>query len=130
PTSHRLHPQLPPTPPPPAGTTAVMILRGSNSSPAVMGQYEIYDIGNNAILAAYQLGQIGSDWQFNGLGASGGNRTMLLRNAGTGGFELYGISSNNIVTAGFLGTVGLHWQFPGFGNFATLGQSDMILRHS
>jgi probable HAF family extracellular repeat protein len=37
-----------PNPPPPAGTTADMILRGSNSSSAIAGQYEIYDIGNNA----------------------------------------------------------------------------------
>src|SRR6516162_3181733 len=77
-----------PNPPPPAGTTADMILRGSNASPAVESQYKIYDIGNNAVLAAYQLGQVGTDWQFNGLGGvSGGNTTMLLRNAGTGGFE-------------------------------------------
>jgi hypothetical protein len=118
-----------PNPPPPAGTTAVMILRGSNASPAVESQYEIYDIGNNAILAAYQLGQVGTDWQFSGLGGvSGGNSTMLLRNSGTGGFELYGIS-NNIDTAAFLGTVGLDWQFAGFGNFSSLGQSDMILRN-
>ncbi|TMJ85481.1 MAG: hypothetical protein E6G76_16135, partial [Alphaproteobacteria bacterium] len=57
-----------PNTPPPAGTTADMILRGSNASPAVMGQYEIYDIGNNSILAAYSLGQVGTDWQFAGLG--------------------------------------------------------------
>jgi hypothetical protein len=30
-----------PNPPPPAGTTADMVLRGSNMSAAVMGQYEI-----------------------------------------------------------------------------------------
>src|SRR5262249_14110506 len=42
-------------PPPPAGTTTDMILRGSNSS-LLAGQYEIYDIGNNAILAGYSLG--------------------------------------------------------------------------
>ena len=39
-------------PAPPAGTTAHMILRGSNATPALAGQYEIYDIGNNAILAS------------------------------------------------------------------------------
>jgi hypothetical protein len=56
-----------PNPPPPPGTTADMILRGSNLSPAVAGQYEIYDIGNNAILAGYQLGQVGTDnWQLGG----------------------------------------------------------------
>jgi hypothetical protein len=57
-----------PNPPPPAGTTADMVLRGSNASLTVPGQYEIYDIGNNAILAGYQLGQVGTDWAFVGLG--------------------------------------------------------------
>jgi probable HAF family extracellular repeat protein len=61
---------LGPNPPPPAGTTADMILRGSNTSAAVMGQYEIYDIGNNAILAGYSLGQVGTDWAFVALGGS------------------------------------------------------------
>src|SRR5207247_3590580 len=100
-----------PNPPPPAGTTADMILRGSNSSPAVAGQYEIYDIGNNAILAAYFLGQVGTDWQFAGLGGFFGNDTpaMLLRSATTGGFEVYDISDNNITHAAFLGNVGLDW---------------------
>jgi hypothetical protein len=38
---------LGPNPPPAPGTTADMILRASNTSP-IAGQYEIYDIGNNA----------------------------------------------------------------------------------
>ena len=41
----------------PPGTSADMVLRGSNTSAAVMGQYEIYDIGSNTILAGYSLGR-------------------------------------------------------------------------
>jgi probable HAF family extracellular repeat protein len=72
-----------PNPPPPAGTTADMILRGSNTSPAVAGQYEIYDIANNAIATGYSLGQVGTNWQFAGLGGFYGSDTsdMLLRNS-------------------------------------------------
>ena len=40
-------------PPPPAGTTADMIMSDPSN-----GDYEIYDIGGNAILAAYSLGQV------------------------------------------------------------------------
>src|SRR5205085_3940662 len=81
-------------PPPPAGTTADMILRHGAD-----GQYEIYDIGNNALLVAYQLGTVGTDWQFVGLGGFFGNDTtdLLLRNSNTGGFEVYDIS-NNLIT--------------------------------
>src|ERR1700731_1757327 len=52
-----------PNPPAPAGTTADMVLRGSNTS-SIAGQYEIYDIGNNTILAGYSLGRVGTDWGF------------------------------------------------------------------
>jgi len=90
-----------PNPPPPAGTTPDMILRGANESPAVAGYYEIYDLGNNAILAGYELGQVGTNWQFAGLGGFFGSDTtdMLLRNSSTGGFEVYDIANNNITGA-------------------------------
>jgi Ca2+-binding RTX toxin-like protein len=67
--------------PPPAGTTADMILRHGAD-----GLYEIYDIGNNAILAAYRLGQVGTDWAFVTLGGFFGSDTtdMILRNSSTG----------------------------------------------
>jgi autotransporter passenger strand-loop-strand repeat protein len=45
-------------PPPPANTTEVMILRDGNN-----GDFEIYDIGSNAILAAYPLGGPRPDWR-------------------------------------------------------------------
>jgi probable HAF family extracellular repeat protein len=120
-----------PNPPPPASTTADMILRGSNTSPAVAGQYEIYDIGNNAILAGYSLGQVGTDWAFITLGGFNGSDTtdMLLRSSSTGDFEVYDISNNNITNAGFLGNVGMDWQAMGFGNFGSFGETDMMLRN-
>jgi probable HAF family extracellular repeat protein len=113
-------------PPPPAGTTADMILRHGAD-----GKYEIYDIGNNALLAAYDLGQVGTTWQFVGLGGFFGNDTtdMMLRNSSSGGFEVYDISNNNITNAAFLGAIGLEWQVMGFGNFSSLGETDMMLRN-
>ena len=76
-------------PAPPANTTADMILRHGAD-----GLYEIYDIGGNSLLAAYQLGQVGTDWQFVGLGGFNGSDTtdMLLRSASTGAFEVYDVS--------------------------------------
>src|SRR5262249_2160592 len=78
------------------GTSGDMVLRGSTRSAAVMGQYEIYDIGSNTILAGYSLGQVGTDWGFVTLGGFNGADTsdMLLRNAKTGGFEVYDISND------------------------------------
>jgi hypothetical protein len=113
-------------PPPPAGTTANMILRHGAD-----GKYEIYDIGANSLLAAYQVGQVGTDWTFVTLGGFFGTDTtdMLLRNS-AGTFEVYDISNNNITNAAALGTVGTNWQVMGFGNFSSRGENDMILRNS
>jgi hypothetical protein len=115
-----------PNPPPPPGTTADMVLRHGAD-----GKYEIYDIGGNAILAAFPLGKVGTDWRFVTLGGFFGNDTtdMLLRNANSGGFEVYNISNNNITGAAFLGNVGLDYQVMGFGNFSSFGETDMILRN-
>jgi hypothetical protein len=114
-------------PTPPAATTADMVLRHGAD-----GFYEIYDIGNNAILAGYLVAKVGTDWQFAGLGGFFGTDTtdMLLRSATTGGFEVYDIANNNITNAAFLGAVGLNWQVMGFGNFSSLGETDMILRNA
>ena len=115
-------------PPPPAATTADLILRNTNS-----GAYEIYDIGNNTILSAHFLGQVGLDWQYVGLGGFFGSDTtdMLLRNSNTGGFEVYDISNNNITNAAFLGTVGLNWQVAGFGDFSSNpGETDLMMRNT
>src|SRR5436190_20480954 len=119
-------PAPPGNPPPPPGTTADMVLRHGAD-----GLYEIYDIGGNRLLAAYQLGQVGTDWRFVTLGGFFGTDTtdMLLRNANTGGFEVYDIVNNNITRAGFLGNVGLDWQVMGFGNFSSFGETDMMLRN-
>jgi hypothetical protein len=122
-----LVPVVRPNPPPPAATTADMILRHGAD-----GFYEIYDIGNNAILAGYLVAKVGTDWRYAGLGGFfGGDTTdMLLRSATTGGFEVYDIANNNITNAAFLGAVGLNWQVMGFGNFSSLGETDMIMRNA
>ena len=114
-------------PPAPAPTWSC-----ARDASAVAGLYQIYDIGNNAILAAYSLGQVGTDWAFVTLGGfnDGDTSDMLLRNSTTGGFQVYDISNNNITGSAFLGNVGLNWQVMGFGNFSSRGENDMILRNS
>src|ERR1700730_8703291 len=115
-----------PNPAPPAGTTADMILRNAS------GTYEIYDIGKNAILAGYKLGQVGTDWGYVAVGGFFGSDTtdLLLRNSRTGGLEVYDIANNAITGAAFIGTIGLDWQFSGVGNFSSVpGESDLLLRN-
>src|SRR5262249_21052625 len=121
-----------PNPTPSGGTTAAMVLRGSDSSASVAGQYEIYDIGNNAISAAYWLGKVGTDFQFAGLGRffDGDTVDMMLRSSSTGAFEVYDVSNNNITNAAALGTVGMTWQVAGFADFNSDGMTDMMLRNS
>jgi hypothetical protein len=57
------------------------------------GQHYIYEIGNNALLAAYKLGQVGTDWTVAGLGNFFSNDTnnMLLRNSNGGACYVYAI---------------------------------------
>jgi hypothetical protein len=116
-------------PNPPAGVSANLVLRQTGN-----GQYEIYNLGNNSILAAYWLGQVGTDWGFVTLGSfnNGDTSDMLLRNATSGAFQVYNVvpNNNNITGSAFLGTVGLEWEVGGFGNFSSLGETDMILRDS
>jgi hypothetical protein len=99
--------------------------------PIFVGNYEIYDIGNNSILGGYSLGQLGPDYGFGGLGNFNGSDTsdMLLRRGTTGAFEVYDISNSNITSAASLGQVGLEYQVSGFGNFNGPGAgTDMMLR--
>ena len=68
------------------GTTDDMILSQATNGNT---EYEIYDIGNNAISAGYLLGKIGADWQFAGLGGftAGANcrpAALMLASAGCG----------------------------------------------
>jgi hypothetical protein len=120
-------------PPPPDATTAVMVLRQTSVPPSITdGTYQIWDIGNNAILGgvAYQLGKVGAPWQFVTLGGfnDGDTSDMLLRNASTGTFQVYDIANNNITGSASLGAVGLNFKVLGFGNFGSFGNTDMMLR--
>ena len=101
----------PPPTPAPAGTTADMIMRDAGN-----GNYEIYDLGNNSILGAYLLGQVGLEWQVTGLGSFDSSDTsdMILRDSNNGAFELYDINNNNITNAVTMGQVGLEWTVSGF----------------
>jgi uncharacterized repeat protein (TIGR01451 family) len=116
-----------PHPPPPPATSANMILRRGD------GLYAIYDIGNNATLDAHPLAQVGSDWQFAGLGSvqAGGGTAMFLRQqngpGATGSFEIYNISNNNVASAAPLGQ--LNGEVQGIGNFGSRGENDVLLRN-
>ena len=95
---------------PPAATTADMIMRDGNN-----GDYEIYDLGGNSILAAAPLGQVGLEWKVAGVGAFDAPDTsdMILRNSNTGQFEIYDVSNNNLTGGAPMGQVGLEWTVSG-----------------
>jgi hypothetical protein len=113
-------------PKPSASTTVDMIMRDSSS-------FEIYDIGGNAILAAYPMGQVGTQWQVAGLGGFNGADTsdVMLRNSSTGAFDIYDVSNNNMTSFAAIGAVGLEWTVAGFGDFSgNAGETDMLMRNS
>ena len=119
--------------PPPPGTTAVMVLSQTSGPPsATNGTYLIYDLGNNATLAGYTLGRLGTDRQFVTLGRfnDGDTSDMLLRDR-SGAFQVYGIVNNTITLTAPLGAVGPNFQVLAFGSFGGIvGNSDMLLRNS
>ena len=113
----------------PSGSASALMVMDRNST----GNLEIYDVGNNAILSAYALGQFGSQWQVSGFGQFFGNSSddMLLRNSMTGSLEVYDLSNNNITNSVALGQVGLEWNVAGFGDFSSIaGQTDILMRDS
>lgn len=111
-------------PPPPAATTADMIMSDNG------GDYEIYDLGGNAVQAAYALGQISTSWQVAGFGGFAGNDTSdMLLHDGTGDLEIYDVSNNNVSGPFSIGQVGAPWTVTGFGDFSgNPGETDMLMR--
>ena len=112
--------------PPPTATTAVMVLRDGSD-----GDYEIYDLGNNAVVSTCVLGQIGIAWTVVGLGAfeAGDSSDMLMRSA-SGAFEVYDVGNNNITGSAAMGQVGVQWTVGGFGDFSSHGnETDMLMRN-
>ena len=106
-----------------------MLMRNSNT-----GQFEVYDISNNAITSAAPMGQVGLEWPVAGFGdfSTRPNETdMLMRNSNTGQFEVYDISNNQITSAAPMGQVGLEWSVAGFGDFSgNANETDMLMRNN
>ena len=98
---------------PPPGTTADMIMQNGG------GAYEIYDIGNSAILAADQLSEIDPAFQVVDLGGFDSTDTsdILLRSSKNGTFVVDDVANNAITDSATLGKVGLNWQVASFADF-------------
>ena len=93
------------------------------------GQFELYDIVNNQITSAFNIGTVGLDFQVAGFGPFHGPGTsdMMLRNVNTGQFELYDIVNNQITSAFNIGAAGLNFRVGGFAAdppTASMGASD------
>ena len=112
----------------PAGTTADMIMRdGSN------GNYEIYDIGSNAILAADALGQSAPQWQVAGLGGFDGTDTsdMFLRNSDDRHSRSTTSATTTSPTPSLWAKSDWNGRSSGFGDFSSnAGETDMLMRNS
>jgi autotransporter-associated beta strand protein len=109
-------------------TTDVMVMGRAD------GSYEILDLGQNAILSGYQLGQIPTSFQVAGLGdfsSNPGEADIMTRDGSTGAFELYDVNNNNITGSFAMGQVGLEWSAAGFADFGgNANETDMLLRNT
>jgi hypothetical protein len=114
------------------GTSADMIMSDGN------GNHEIYNIGNNTIISAYQLEEftdVGAVAVM-GIGGFNGNDAadMLIRSTTNGALFIAEVSKNNVTNNAVnglnsIGTVGLTWQVRGFGDFSSqANETDMMMR--
>jgi hypothetical protein len=88
-----------------------MLMRDSNN-----GVFVVYDISNDAITKATDIGQVGLEWTVAGFGdfsGRSGETDMLMRDSYTGQFEVYDIGNNAVTSAASMGQVGLQWQVGG-----------------
>jgi hypothetical protein len=94
--------------------TSDMLLRNSTS-----GDFQVYNISNNAITNSVSLGAVGLDWQFSGIGnfSVPAESDMLLRNSTNGDFQVYNISNNAITNSVSLGEVGFELAVLGYRQF-------------
>jgi hypothetical protein len=104
-----------------------MILRDTNT-----GKLFLYNINNNQITFAREIGTVGLNCEFSGVGnfsSNPGESDVILRDTNTGKLFLYNIV-NQITFAGEIGTVGLNWQFAGVAPIRVPGASDLVLRNA
>jgi len=109
----------------PPGTSATMIMGDGQ------GNFDIYDLGNSAILASYRLLQTSSQWQLVAMAGFDGTDTtdLLLRSGASGAFELYDVSNSSVTGSVAMGQVGPEWAIAGFYNFSgNVGETDMLMR--
>jgi len=67
------------------------------SASDIDGTYQIYDIGNNGILANYQLGQVDPLGSLSRSAAfNDGDTTTVVAQRPSGAFQVYDIVNNNI----------------------------------
>jgi len=119
-------PPPPPQPTTPNGTTADMIMQDFQS-----GTIELFDIGNNSVLGAYPIGQVGREWQVLGLGDFSGTDTsdFIMREAGSNTLYYFDVADSQVVAANSMGNIGLEWQVLGIGDFSgNPGESDILMR--
>jgi hypothetical protein len=115
----------------PFGTSADMIMSDGIS-------HEIYNIGNNTVISAYELEEftdVGAVAVV-GIGGFNGNDVadMLIRSTTNGALFIAEVSKNNVTNntvdgLSSIGTVGLSWQVRGFGDFSSQpNETDMMMR--
>jgi hypothetical protein len=114
------------------GTSADMIMSDQG------GNHEIYNIGNNTIISAYQLEVLTTIGPVTVVGVGGFNGSdaadMMFRGTNDGTLLIADVSKNNVTNntvngLNSIGKVGLTWQVRGFGDFSSqANETDMMMR--
>jgi von Willebrand factor type A domain len=91
----------------------------------------VVEMNNDTVQAGHVIGQLGSDWQVDGLGDfdRDGDRDILIHRV-TGDvkdFMILEMNANTVQAAHALGQVGNDWQVAGIGDFGRDGDSDIAI---
>jgi hypothetical protein len=99
-----------------AGDMADMLLRNTST-----GAFQASYVSGNNIVGATQLGTVGTEWNFAGIGnfdGTGSLSELMLRNNSSGGFERYQLVDGDMLAGNSVGSVGNNFQVKGFGFFS------------
>jgi hypothetical protein len=95
------------------------------------GAFQAYYISGNNIVGSTNVGAVGLEWNFAGIGNFDGASSLselLLRNVNSGSFELYHVAGGGVLSGQPVAPIGNNVQVKGFGDFSGVPTTQMMMQ--